>query len=180
MWRKSLKIHPKSTRQGSVPPQIPERRTNFLSLRNVLTSQLRQTLPELHQTSINSISTSKNEQYLLSSGEEKCLFWNIEKPSKPYVGFDILQQKKIVSSLEITCSKMHPHSDSLFLTGMNQNSLALCDLRQSSTIIINIDFSGRAIDFGVEVHSMKNFFTDMVSSIGSTEFTHNGKYIISR
>lgn len=36
------------------------------------------------------------------------------------------------------------------------------------------------VDFGVETHSMKNFFTDMVSSVGSTEFAQNGKYIISR
>lgn len=36
------------------------------------------------------------------------------------------------------------------------------------------------MDFGVETRSMKNFFTDMVATVGSVEFTNNGKYIISR
>lgn len=36
------------------------------------------------------------------------------------------------------------------------------------------------MDFGVETRSTKNFFTDMVATVGSAEFLNNGKYIVSR
>lgn len=34
--------------------------------------------------------------------------------------------------------------------------------------------------FGSEIRSTKNFFTDIIGSISSIEFTPNGKYLISR
>lgn len=36
---------------------------------------------------------------MLSSGEEKCFFWNIEKGKQPYAAYDIVENKKVVSNL---------------------------------------------------------------------------------
>ena len=70
------------------------------------------------------------------------------------------RRKTSTNELAITCSKMHPRFDSLFLYGMNRCELGLCDIRSSGS-------NGKVVDFGVENKSMKNFFTDMVATVGS-------------
>lgn len=100
--------------------------------------------------------------------------WDLGKPHKPYIINSIVGRKKTATNeLAITCSKMHPKSDSLFVYGMNRCELGLCDIRLSGN-------SGKVLDFGVENKSMKNFFTDMVATVGSAEFMQNSKYIVSR
>jgi hypothetical protein len=48
---------------------------------------------------------------------------------------DILGKQNIEEVKEtITCSKMHPTSDSLFVFGTNKGSLKLGDLRRSSRV----------------------------------------------
>lgn len=68
---------------------------------------------------------------------------------------------------------MHPKSDSIFVYGMNRCELGLCDIRVSPN-------TGKVLDFGLETRSMKNFFTDIIATVGDVNFTENGKYMISR
>lgn len=67
---------------------------------------------------------------------------------------------------------MHPTSDTIFAYGMNTCELGLCDVRVSG--------STGVLGFGMETRSMKNFFTDMVASVGGIDFLKNGRCIISR
>jgi serine/threonine-protein phosphatase 2A regulatory subunit B len=84
---------------------------------------------------INSTSASNNEQYLLTSDEAQVFLWSLEDPSKPYIVADLLQKQNIEDMKEtITCSKMHPISDSLFVFGTNKGSLKLGDLRHSANV----------------------------------------------
>ncbi len=46
-------------------------------------------------TSINSISCSLNEQYLISSDDVQTYLWNMEKTSKPYILADLLKGKNL-------------------------------------------------------------------------------------
>lgn len=62
---------------------------------------------------------------------------------------------------------MHPDSDSIFGYGMNRCEIGLCDLRLPCKNKTNIASMRKVLDFGVETRSMKNFFTDMVSTVGS-------------
>jgi serine/threonine-protein phosphatase 2A regulatory subunit B len=40
--------------------------------------------------------------------------------------------------------------------------------------------TSKVIDFGTETRSLKNFFTDIIATVGSIDFTQNGKYVVSR
>ncbi len=59
---------------------------------------------------------------------------------------------------------MHPKSDSIFVYGMNRCELGLCDIRVSPN-------TGKVLDFGLETRSMKNFFTDIIATVGDVNFT---------
>lgn len=93
--------------------------------------------------------------------------------NRPFLASSITEKKsQNLSELSITCSKMHPESDSIFAFGLNTCELSMCDIRVPS--------GGNVISFGMETRSMKNFFTDMVYAVGDIDFLANGKYIIAR
>jgi serine/threonine-protein phosphatase 2A regulatory subunit B len=74
----------------------------------------------------------------------------------------------------ITCSKIHPVSDSLFVFGTNKGSLKLGDLRQSA----NVDQT--ALNFKSESGQQKNYIYELISSYSSADFIKGGKYLVSR
>jgi hypothetical protein len=51
--------------------------------------------PSRHLSTINAISTTYNEQYLLSSDDVHAFLWNFEDPSKPFLVADLLGNEKI-------------------------------------------------------------------------------------
>lgn len=125
-------------------------------------------------TSINNISVSFNEQFLISTDDVHGFLWNMEKPSKPYVLADYIKGKNLEDIKEsITLNKYHPTSDSLFLLGTDKGGLKMCDMRQSSNF-------NDAVDFVSEKVVQKNFFTELVSSYSSAQFFKKGKYIAAR
>ena len=88
---------------------------------------------------------------------------------------DILGKQNIEDVKEtITCSKMHPISDSLFVFGTNKGSLKLGDLRQSSKV------DNSALNFKVETTQQKIYIYEMISSYSSADFLKGGKYLVSR
>jgi hypothetical protein len=46
-------------------------------------------------TSINSISCSFNEQYLISTDDVQTYLWDMEKSSQPYILADLLKGKNL-------------------------------------------------------------------------------------
>lgn len=69
---------------------------------------------------------------------------------------------------------MHSTSDNIFTYGTNKGTLKMVDMRVSA----NCD--NTALNFKYEQPAKKNFFTEMISSYSSVDFTKNGKYILSR
>jgi serine/threonine-protein phosphatase 2A regulatory subunit B len=99
----------------------------------------------------------------------------LEDTSKPYIVVDNLGKQNIEDIKEtITCSKMHPVSDSLFVFGTNKGSLKLGDLRQSSKV------DNSALNFKVEASQQKNYIYEMISSYSSADFIKGGQYLVSR
>ena len=73
----------------------------------------------------------------------------------------------------ITCSDIHPTSDSLFAYGMSKGTLRMGDLRVSSNVL-----SGSPAFGENAVH--KNYIYELLSSYCSLKFTRAGKYIATR
>jgi len=109
---------------------------NMPKLQNVesgYTAQLQKLFPPKHLSSINSISTTDNEEYLLSSDDVQTFLWSMDDPSKPFLVADLLGTQKIEDIKEnINFSRMHPSADNLFVFGTNKGSLKMCDMRLSA------------------------------------------------
>ena len=58
-------------------------------------AQVQLSFPNKHHSSINTIGTSRNEEYLLSSDDVHCYMWNFEKPTKPFKLVDLLGESKL-------------------------------------------------------------------------------------
>ncbi|XP_031505718.1 uncharacterized protein LOC116268003 [Nymphaea colorata] len=118
---------------------------NMPKLQNVesnLTSTLLKTFPNKHLSNINSISVSSNEEYVLSSDDVHAYLWGLEDADRPFVAVDLLGNEKIEDIKEnITFSKMHPTTDSLFMFGTNKGTLKMCDLR------VSVSSDNNAINF---------------------------------
>lgn len=68
----------------------------------------------------------------------QAFLWSLEKPDQPYMVVDLKRNDKIEEVKELlTCSKMHPTSDSIFAFGTSKGSLKLGDLRTSGKIFYN-------------------------------------------
>lgn len=74
---------------------------------------------------------------------------------------------------------MHPTADNLFVFGLNRNGVGVCDLRIPGIFMTNIG-NRNVTDFGVEMRSTRNFFTEMISCISSAQFLPNTRYVIAR
>lgn len=130
------------------------------SVESGINSQLVKTFPNKHLSSINSISLSSNESFVLSSDDVHAYLWGLEDADRPFVAVDLLGNEKIEDIKEnITFSKLHPTSDSLFIYGTNKGTLKMCDLR------VSVLSDNNAVNFKNETGAQqKNFITDMISS----------------
>lgn len=80
------------------------------------------------------MSQTLNEEYLLCSDTVKCLLWNMEKSSNPYLIADLQKGKPLEEVKEnINCIKPHPTSDSIFTYGTNRGAIVFSDARVSGT-----------------------------------------------
>lgn len=60
------------------------------SVESAINSQLLLTLPNKHLSNVNSVSTTHNEQYMLSSDDVHAYLWGLEHTERPYVALDLL------------------------------------------------------------------------------------------
>lgn len=69
----------------------------------------------------------------MSSDEGQIFLWSLEQPDIPYMLVNYAPKNDNEEQGElITCSDVHPTSDSLFVYGMSKGALKLADLRVSS------------------------------------------------
>lgn len=135
-------------------------------------ADLQKAFPSKHLSSINSVSLSSNEEYLLSSDDSQLFLWSLDRSDKPYIPVNYHTPGDEDESKEmITCSQFHPTSDSLFLYAMNKGTLKMTDLRTSA--------GQTATSFG-ESTPQKNYIYELLSSYSDAKFMKGGKYVISR
>ena len=70
---------------------------------------IRKVFPNLHTYHINAISSSYNEEFLLSSDDLRVYLWNIENPSKAFIAIDLKPENLEELNEVITSSQFHPY-----------------------------------------------------------------------
>ncbi|KRX11177.1 WD40-repeat-containing domain [Pseudocohnilembus persalinus] len=136
---------------------------------------IRKVYPNLHTYHINQISTSQNEDFMLSSDDLRVYLWSLEQPNKAFIAVDLKPDNLDELSEVITSSQFHPIQDNQFLYTTSKGIAKIGDMRQSGIC------DNTAITLSEkEDPSKKNFFTEIVASISDATFSKNGRYIFSR
>ena len=139
-------------------------------------STLKQEFFKLHKYSINSISVAKNDEFMLTSDDLKIYLWSLGDPNKPYniinkTPFDMDELSEV-----ITCSTLSKKNDNVLLFGTSTGSLNLADMRIAGNCDKNcLEFKSKKTK-GKE----KTFFTDILASISSCQFSPNENLILGR
>jgi len=111
---------------------------------------------------------------MMSSDEGQLFMWSLEKPEIPYMLVNYAPKNDNEEQGEIiTCSDIHPSSDSLFVYGMSKGNLKIGDLRISSNI------QSTATSFG-DISPHKNYIYELLSSYSDVKFAKKGSHIVTR
>jgi serine/threonine-protein phosphatase 2A regulatory subunit B len=111
---------------------------------------------------------------MMSSDEGQIFLWSLEQPDIPYMLVNYAPKNDNEEQGElITCSDVHPTSDSLFVYGMSKGTLKLADLRVSSNT------QSTAVSLG-ENGPHKNYIYELLSSYSDVKFARMGSQIVTR
>ena len=170
LWKMFEKAEKKVVKNAGKDLAIPKLHTVDMSYM----AELQRSFPTKHMTGINSINITKNQEYMLSSDDGQIFLWSLERPEIPYMMVNYAPKADCEEQSElITCSDVHPTSDSLFAFGMSKGTLRLGDLRVSSNVVAN------STSFGEQtVH--KNYIYELLASYCNVKFTKGGKYLATR
>jgi serine/threonine-protein phosphatase 2A regulatory subunit B len=136
---------------------------------------LQKTYPNLHNYSINAISLSSNEEFLLSSDDLSVYLWSIERPDVAFGVLDMKPDNLEELSEVITSSQFHPKLDTMFLFTTSTGIIKIGDMRKKGICDNTAMVLAEKQD-----ESQKNFFTEIVSSISDACFSKDGRYVYSR
>jgi serine/threonine-protein phosphatase 2A regulatory subunit B len=92
----------------------------------------------------------------------------------------------------ITAAEFHPQHCSMFMYSSSKGTIKLCDMRESA--LCDRQAKGKLYNRngGVEVNRMyivfeeaedpahRSFFSEIISSVSDINFSHDGRYILSR
>jgi len=137
---------------------------------------LKQEFFKLHKYALNSISLTKNDEFMLTSDDLKIYLWSLNDCNKPYnvvnrTPFDMEELSEV-----ITCSSLSKRNDNLFVFGTSKGMVNLVDTRIAGVCDKNCtEFKSKKIK-----EKETTFFSDILGSISSCEFSQEEDLIIAR
>lgn len=137
---------------------------------------LKQEFFKLHKYGLNSISLTRNDEFMLTSDDLKVYLWSLNDCNKPY---NVINKTPIDMddlSEVITCSVLSRKNDNIFMFGTSKGSVNMADLRISGVCDKNCsEYKSKKLSA-----KEKTFFSDILGSISNCEFSPEEDLIIAR
>lgn len=137
---------------------------------------MKQEFYKLHKYAINSISLTKNDEFMLTSDDLKINLWSLNNPDKPYniinrTPFDMDELSEV-----ITCSSLSSKNDNLLLFATSKGMANITDMRIAGVCDKN------CLEFKSPKKKEKGttFFGDILQSISNCVFTPDEEFIVAR
>ena len=137
---------------------------------------LKQEFFKLHKYALNSISLTKNDEFMLTSDDLKVYLWSLNDSNKPYnvinrTPFDMEELSEV-----ITCSSLSKKNDNIFLFGTSKGMVNMVDMRIAGVCDKNCtEFKSKKLK-----EKETTFFSDILGSISSCDFNHEEDLILAR
>jgi serine/threonine-protein phosphatase 2A regulatory subunit B len=141
----------------------------------VTTATPKREFPNAHTYLINSISMNPDGECFISADDLGINLWNIEHKNTCFNFLDMKPAHLAELTEVITTASFHPTHCNVLMYGSSRGALRLCDMRESALC------DNTAKVFRVEADPAEtSFFTEIVSAISDAQFSHGGRYIVTR
>lgn len=173
LWRVSEKMIKRQKNSEEMQSSFPK---VLLEYEPIYKPILKQDFFKLHKYSINSISLTNNDQFMLTSDDLKIYLWSLNNPNKPYniinnTPFDMDELSEV-----ITCSTLSRKNDNLFLFGSSKGTIHLGDMRIGGVC----DSKCLIFKSKKPITKETTFFSDILASVSSCDFNVDEDQIIAR
>ncbi|XP_075390799.1 serine/threonine-protein phosphatase 2A 55 kDa regulatory subunit B delta isoform [Tenrec ecaudatus] len=128
-----------------------------------------------HTYHINSISVNSDHETYLSADDLRINLWHLEITGRSFNIVDIKPANMEELTEVITASEFHPHHCNVFVYSSSKGSIRLCDMRAAALC----DQHAKLFE-EPEDPSSRSFFSEIISSISDVNFSHSGRYMMTR
>ncbi|KAG1468984.1 hypothetical protein G6F56_003524 [Rhizopus delemar] len=128
-----------------------------------------------HTYHINSISINSDGETYISADDLRVNLWNLDVSDQSFNIVDIKPANMEELTEVITAAEFHPQHCNMFMYSSSKGAIKLCDMRESALC----DRQAKVFE-EVEDPAHRSFFSEIISSVSDINFSHDGRYILSR
>ncbi|KAI8876875.1 protein phosphatase 2A regulatory subunit PR55 [Backusella circina FSU 941] len=179
LWKvfdKSLKLVSENTMGGTTPPPAGGLTLPKLTHHDTIVAAVpRRVFANAHTYHINSISINSDSETFISSDDLRINLWNMDISDQSFNIVDIKPANMEELTEVITAAEFHPQHCNLFMYSSSKGTIKLNDMRESALC----DQHARVFE-EAEDPAHRSFFSEIISSVSDINFSHDGRYILSR
>ncbi|KAG1169930.1 hypothetical protein G6F70_000500 [Rhizopus microsporus] len=175
VFEKSLKL---VTEHSAAPPAATSNTLRLPQLTHhdtIVAAVPRKVYANAHTYHINSISTNSDGETYISADDLRINLWNLDVSDQSFNIVDIKPANMEELTEVITAAEFHPQHCNMFMYSSSKGTIKLCDMRESALC----DRQAKVFE-EVEDPAHRSFFSEIISSVSDINFSHDGRYILSR
>ncbi|OBZ85400.1 Protein phosphatase PP2A regulatory subunit B [Choanephora cucurbitarum] len=128
-----------------------------------------------HTYHINSISINSDHETYISADDLRINLWNLDVSNQSFNIVDIKPTNMEELTEVITAAEFHPQQCNVFMYSSSKGTIKLSDMRESALC----DRHAKVFE-ETEDPAHRSFFSEIISSVSDINFSHDGRYILSR
>ncbi|KAI8082350.1 protein phosphatase PP2A regulatory subunit B [Thamnidium elegans] len=178
LWKvfdKSLKL---VTENSIAPNPIPANTLRLPTLTHhdtIVAAVPRKVYANAHTYHINSISINSDGETYISADDLRVNLWNLDVSDQSFNIVDIKPANMEELTEVITAAEFHPEQCNVFMYSSSKGTIKLSDMRESALCDQHAKVFEEAED-----PAHRSFFSEIISSVSDINFSHDGRYILSR
>ncbi|CAO3594565.1 unnamed protein product [Absidia cylindrospora] len=176
VFEKSLKVVAENTLNDGPQPVANALRIPKLAHQDtIIAAAPRKVYANAHAYHINSISTNSDSETYISADDLRINLWNLNISDQSFNIVDIKPANMEELTEVITAAEFHPYQCNMFMYSSSKGTIKLSDMRESALCDQHAKVFEEAED-----PSSRSFFSEIISSVSDINFSHDGRYILSR
>ncbi|GAA5807389.1 Protein phosphatase PP2A regulatory subunit B [Mucor flavus] len=178
LWKvfdKSLKLVTENSIAPSPSPVNTLRLPTLTHHDTIVAAVPRKVYANAHTYHINSISINSDGETYISADDLRVNLWNLDVSDQSFNIVDIKPANMEELTEVITAAEFHPEQCNVFMYSSSKGTIKLSDMRESALCDQHAKVFEEAED-----PAHRSFFSEIISSVSDINFSHDGRYILSR
>ncbi|KAG2208867.1 hypothetical protein INT47_011007, partial [Mucor saturninus] len=178
LWKvfdKSLKLVTENSIAPNPTPVNTLRLPTLTHHDTIVAAVPRKVYANAHTYHINSISINSDGETYISADDLRVNLWNLDVSDQSFNIVDIKPANMEELTEVITAAEFHPEQCNVFMYSSSKGTIKLSDMRESALCDQHAKVFEEAED-----PAHRSFFSEIISSVSDINFSHDGRYILSR